>query len=189
MLRNEFFKPKGPGYTARMLLAKTIAEHKDIPELKPFSHFTLGCTSADETSKVTLALDELSGFFKDSVAFNAEAVMNLGSEEQPLWGVRLGLGKNEEAIRAIFSSQFDPIMCPERNGILYLWEPKEGASKKCPHITIGPSKEDEAVVKMLVEMKCEFLFNRIEYKRVDANDPLISKLIEKALYFTTPSKG
>lgn len=178
-VRNELFKPKAPEYTVRMLLAKTTAEHKEVPQLKEFSHFTLGCTYADETAKVTLALEKLSELFKDTVTFDAEAAVNLGSENQPLWAVSLNLGKDEEVIRAFFSAQFDPIMCPERNGILYQWQYKEGASKKCPHITLGPRKEDEATAKKLVELKCKFIFDRIDYKRVGPHDPHISKVLEK----------
>ena len=184
----KLFKQRNPEYTVRMLLDKTIAEHKEqIPRLKPFSHFTLGCTYADETLKVTQALETLFVFFKGSVFFNVEAVVNLGSEMQPLWGVSLNLGKNEKALRAMFAAQFDSIMCPAPDGVLYLWQPTEGAPKRCSHITIGPRTEDLAVAKKLVELNCIFTFNQIDYKKIGPHDPHISKTLAEA--HKTPRAG
>ncbi len=183
MLRNEkgqdtLFKPKSPEYTIRLLLSNVQSESKETPKLKQFSHFTLGCTYADETSKVKMALEKLADFFKNTISFKAESVVNLGSEAQPLWGISLSLGSKEKSLRAIFSDQFDSIMCPERNGILYLWQPTENSQTKCPHITIGPRKEDLEIAKKLLELNCEFVFNQVDYKKVGPHDPHVTKTLE-----------
>lgn len=178
-LKENLFKPKVPEYTIRMLLSNVKAESKEIPKLKSFTHFTLGCTYADEHLKVTTAFEKLADIFKDSVTFKAEKVVNLGSEAQPLWGVGLSLGSNEKTIRNYFSDLFDSIMCPERNGILYLWQSKDESQIRYPHLTIGPRREDLEIAKNLLELNCEFIFNQIDYKKVGPHDPHITTNLEK----------
>lgn len=185
------FRKPGPEYTVRMLLSETVSgvsavevkedkENSKVPVLKKFSHFTLGCTSKDETVKVSEALEKLAEFFKKPVTFTAEEAvdLNLNTKEEPLWAVRLNLGEKEEDVRAIFAEQFDSIMCAEQNGTLYQWSSKEDKTKKCPHITIGKTKADEEIANQLVNMKCKFTFNQIDYKRVGPHDPTIFKKLE-----------
>jgi hypothetical protein len=168
------FKSEGPEYTIRMLLGNTHSESKDIPELKPFSHFTLGCTSKDEAPQITIALDELAKYFEDSAEFQPETVINLGTQDKPLWALTLNLGSEEKNLRDLFSRLFDPMMSMERNGVRYLWNPTEKSQKKCPHLTIGPRKEDFQIAEKLLNSNCRFSFSRIDYKRVGPNDPHVS---------------
>lgn len=159
------FKPKGPNYTIRMLLGKVASEDKEIPKLKDFSHFTLGCTNENLITEMTEALEELAAYFKGPVTFKPEAVINLRSEtELPLWGIRLNLGPKETEIRAIFSKLFDRNMSPERDGNLYLWHENEKSQKKCPHLTIGSSEKDLEIANKL--LKCKLTFDQIDYKPV-----------------------
>ena len=172
------FKPKGPEYTIRMLLGNVHSESKEVPTLKPFSHFTLGCTHADESAKITDAFDKLTTYFKGSVIFKPEAVINLGSEAQPLWALRLNLGSKEAELRATLSELFDSVMSAERNGVVYLWQSTEASQKKCPHLTIGPRKEDYETAEKLLQANCEFQFNQLDYKKLGPKDPHISRKLE-----------
>lgn len=158
-----------------MLLSEVKSETKETPKLKLFSHFTLGCTYVDEAPVVKEALEKLSSFLKSPATFRAESIINLGTKTQPLWGVTLSLGSTEESLRATLSNLFDSIMCPERNGVLYLWKPNESSQKRCPHITIGPKQEDQETAKKLLELNCLFTFNRLDYKKVGPHDPHVIK--------------
>lgn len=181
MLSNDnlpLFKLKTPNYTIRMLLDHIKSESNEIPTLKQFTHFTLGCTYEDEILKVATAFDKFSDFFKESVTFQAETFVNLGSETQPLWGVSLNLGCNEGNIRAFFSEYFDPIMCKERNGILYLWRPREGSQKRCPHITIGSTNNDLEIAQKLLQIKSEFVFKQVDYKKIGRYDAHVIRRLD-----------
>ncbi len=175
----KFLNPSvAPAYTVRMLLTDIqVPEGTESPKLKPFSHFTLSCTVEDEAAQVTAAFEKLANSLGGAISFKAGEVINLGSVEMPLWGVKLDLGAREEELRNVFSELFDPMMCPERNGTLYLWKPTEGQAAKCPHITIGPKDDAKELAIKLVAQGCEFIFDQVDYKKVGPQDPHISKTL------------
>jgi hypothetical protein len=152
-----------------MLLGTVVSATGDAPKLKPFSHFTLGCTSEDEASKITGAFGELTKFLRGPVTLQAKRVVNLGSETQPLWGVELDV---DPSLRTMFSTLFDPTMCPERNGTLYSWAGAEPSAKKCPHVTLGPNDDDLRTARRLLD--CTFTFSALDYKKVGPHDPQVS---------------
>lgn len=168
---------KAPAYTARMLLTNLISRRGiEAPKLKPFSHFTLACTLEDEAPKIAKSFDLLANFLKGPTSFKAEEVVNLGSGVSPLWAVKLSV---EAGLSNKLSKLFDNMMCPERNGILYLWSPERpGQQLKCPHITIGPQKEDEETAHRLVAEEFEFIFDQMDYKKVGPHDPLLSQSLQ-----------
>lgn len=167
---------QGPAYTVRMLLGEiTSQKEKDaIPKLKPYSHFTLACTLEDESEKVNEGMQHLSSSLGEPISFKAKEVINLGTEEQPLWGIKLDLGSKEEELRHMLSDLFDPMMCPERNGNLYLWKAAHGKAAKCPHITVGSRSEDLEIAQKLIAEECGFIFDQVDYKKVGPHDPHIS---------------
>lgn len=59
-------------------------------------------------------------FVKGPASFKAEEVVNLSSAESPLWAVKLRVG---DKLRTELAKLFDPLMCAERNGNLYVWNP------------------------------------------------------------------
>lgn len=163
-----------PNYTIRMLLSDIQSEKGgDKPKLKPFSHFTLACTYQNEESineKFALLFNYLQG----PLTLSAEEVVNLASEEKPLWAVKLNLGENAEAFRMELSQLFDNIMCHELNGTRYLWNPTGDQQMKCPHITIGPNVEDYNKAKKLVDDEYLFTFDRMDYKQLGPHDPHVT---------------
>jgi len=158
-----------------MLLSKVEAKNNTLQELKlkPFSHFTLGCTLHDETTRVEKALEELADLVQEEVSFEATEVINLGTEQRPTWAVKLNVDPKPHDYRQIFAKLFDPLMCNERNGVHYLWDPDEHASLKCPHVTLGPDKADHETAQLLIG--CKLHFNSLDYKRVGSHDPHITK--------------
>ena len=168
----EEVKKVKPEYTIRMLLEKVEAPSASsaeiTPQLKPFSHFTLGCNADDKTYQVIEAFNNLltecalkNIFF----TFDAIQVKNLTNDDKnPLWAIEL---KISNALRHIFASNFDAMMCPEMDGNLYLW----GNETKCPHITLGKTEEDKLKGLKLLESGSIFHFNKLDYKRVGPHDP------------------
>ena len=170
--------PKGPEFTARMLLTDiTSPEQAETLRLKPFTHFTLACTLENEDPIVSESFEQLADFLGGPASFKAEEVVNFGSDDLPLWVVKLHLGAQEEQLRSVLGKLFDPIMCPERNGTLYLWNPAPGQDAKCPHITIGSKKEDKELASKLVAQRCEFIFDQVDYKKGGPNDPHLSRTL------------
>ncbi|MFI4919102.1 MAG: hypothetical protein ACHP65_06065 [Legionellales bacterium] len=168
-------KQQGPAYTLRMLLG-TINSPIDAesPKLKPFAHFTLACTSADETEKVSKAVANVIEYLGKPLSLKGEAVLNFGTKERPLWVIKLNLGEQEKALREVLGKSFDSIMCPEQSGVCYQWTPNADNSEKCPHITVGTKDEDELLATKLVNDSCEFVFDQIDYKKVGPHDPHVS---------------
>ena len=109
-----FFETSGPAYTARLLLS---ASQNNALNLKPFSHFTLGCTTADEQKQIASAFETLKTTH-GPLALKGENVLNFGTEEKPLWVITLNI---DPELRTLLSTLFDPMMCAERNGICYTW--------------------------------------------------------------------
>lgn len=169
------FSQAAPQYTIRFLLQNAQNANKQNVQLKPFSHFTLGCTMKDEGS-IPSAFQKIVEYFKGPVTFKAEEVRNLGSENQPLWAVKLALGDKGKDIQNFLSDLFDSIMCPDR-GVTYLWKSENDKTQRCAHITIGPRKEDQEFANTLVE--CDFTFHQVDYKKVGPHDPHISLSLEK----------
>ena len=170
--RTEIIKPN---YTIRMLLSSLSSNQgSDAPKLKSFSHFTLACTHDNEAS-VADSFDSLADYLKGPLTLTANEVVNLASEEKPLWAVRLNLGENEAGFRAELSRLFDNIMCHEMNGVRYLWNPTGDQETKCPHITIGASAEDRQKASDLVDGHYGFIFDRMDYKQLGPHDPYLIK--------------
>lgn len=164
-----------PNYTIRMLLSDIYSEtDEDKPKLKPFSHFTLACTHQSEEG-MEVVFENLSDYLQGPLTLSAEEVVNLASEEKPLWAVKLNLGANAEAFRAELSRLFDNMMCHEMNGVRYLWNTEDVQALKCPHITIGPNTEDRNKAEVLVNNAYTFTFERMDYKQVGPHDPRVTK--------------
>lgn len=177
-------KPQGPEYTIRLLLDHIQSESKDVPKLKDFSHFTLGCTQNDEAGKVQTAFEQLAEIFKTPLTFKAESVVNLGSDAQPLWGVSLSLKPNSELndkrLQELLSNQFDSIMCPDRDRNTYVWKTTSAnSSQRCAHITIGSEQGDLDTARKLLQLNCEFIFAQMDYKKVGRFNPHITKKLEQ----------
>lgn len=164
-----------PNFTVRMLL--TSFEPSAGISLKPFSHFTLGCTEEDQVSRIEEGSEILAKEFNGGISFKADDVINLASESKPLWAIKLNLGPKEAELRKLLGSQIDPIMCSESDGNLYLWDPDhvEGGKSflKCPHITLGSKEEDRN--KGLEILGSNFNFATIDYKKIGPHDPHFSK--------------
>jgi len=166
-----FFDKAKPEFTIRMLLDEVTdsSQFTRLPNLKAFSHFTLGCNAEDQTEKVKDAFDKLL-FVASSqdipFVFKGVKVKNLTNDDQnPLWAIELEI---PQSLRNILATLFDSIMCPETDGNLYLW----GNNSKCPHITLGKTQEDRAKGMALVGNL--FKFNRLDYKRLGPHDPQFS---------------
>lgn len=170
-----------PNFTLRVLLDHAETNSGEKVEMKPFAHFTLGCTESNELSLLKRKLPVLinSYFLNQGFSLKANQVINLGSEDAPLWGVTLDLGKTEDSLRAALSDTIDSVMSHERNGIKYTWAGKP--ESRCPHITIGRSEGDKVKAEQLVAAQCSFNFKNIDYKQVGPHDPMHSWQIEKSL--------
>ena len=165
-----------PKYTIRLLLDKVESPSLVRPhKLKAYSHFTLGCHSKDYTPQINESFNLLADIWKKPISFDASEVVNLGSEDDPLWAIKLDFGFEEKELRELLGSLFDDLMCHERNGILYKWNPKINENKKVPHVTIGRNHEDQQFANSLVG--CKFIFNQMDYKQVGPHDPHISKAL------------
>jgi len=162
----------GPQYTIRLLLKNVETTGNENINLKPFSHFTLGCTLNDETEKVSASFEILSKFLKGPVSFKAEGIVNLGSESRPLWGIKFNIGSEKEGFRNEFGKLFDPLMCKERNGILYLWNQGNNQEQRCAHMTLGQTQEDKEKAEKL--LNCKFTFDQMDYKKIGPHDPHLS---------------
>ncbi|MFI4919101.1 MAG: hypothetical protein ACHP65_06060 [Legionellales bacterium] len=166
---------QGPAYTLRMLLGAINSPiNAENPKLKPFAHFTLACTSKDETEHVSKVITSVIEYLGKPLSLKGEAVVNFGNEECPLWVIKLNLGEQEPVLREILGKNFDSIMCPAQNGVIYQWEPSAGNSKKCPHIRIGPTAADKKLALKLLDDSCEFVFDQIDYKPLGPHDALKS---------------
>jgi len=167
---------QGPAYTVRLLLGTVSSSSGATTKLKPFTHFTLACTSDDQTKKISESIETLAKDLGQPLSLKGEAVVNLGTESSPLWAIKLDLGAQEKKLRATLGKLFDSSMCPERNGTTYLWEATTGQSEtKCPHITLGPKQEDYELAKKMIEGSCVFTFDQVDYKKVGPHDPHFSK--------------
>lgn len=158
----------GPNYTIRALV--TDIDGASPKQLKPFSHFTLGCTSNDEMSTILKGMVCLAKLAKNNLCLTIEGVVNLGDEAKPLWALKL----KDDAImdinmRQIFGTLFDHTMCKEKNGVCYLWRAEHKDNLKCPHITVGPKEEDRLLATSLIGKKVGF--NYLDYKKVGPHDP------------------
>ena len=134
-----------PSYTARMLVGRVTSddEKKPIPCLKRFAHFTLGCTVKDEAKSVNERFKLLSERFKDRfLSLLGTKAVQLGLSDHLVWVVMLALSDSD---RESLSEAFDPIMCAENNGVLYLWKTDssrlDGKENRSPHVTIGPTEK------------------------------------------------
>lgn len=152
----------GPNQTIRFLVEPNFVAENG---LKPYAHFTLGCTEKPEES-VVRAIDELGEFLDHKkTEFTVNDVVNLGSDEKPLYALRLDLSNKPELLD-IFK-KFDDVMWPERNGITYLWKPSYVDDKtqvKMPHIMLGPDPEHLSFGKTFIGYKIPFC--SIDYKNV-----------------------
>lgn len=166
---------KKPNFMARLLVNRIDSENAEgTIELKPFSHFTLVCTHADEPSIVDI-FERLALYLRGPLTLKADEVVNLGSDSKPLWAVRLGLGENPASFRTELSRLFDDIMCHEMNSVRYLWGAVGDQESKCPHITIGPNISDRDKAQTLVNNGYSFTFERMDYKQVGPHDPHVIK--------------
>lgn len=165
-----------PNFTTRMLVTD-VKVGKEVQEkitLNEFAHFTLNCTANDESETMKISIHSLAEKLKSEISFKVSELVNFGDENAPLWAVKLDLGSLEKHFRQMFSNLFDSTMCKERNGTLYLWDATNSGSEKCPHVTIGRDPKDLMLAKKLVELDCELVFGRIDYKKVGPNKPEIS---------------
>lgn len=166
----------GPNFTTRMLVTdvKVGKEAQEKITLNEFAHFTLNCTANDESETMKISIHSLAEKLKGEISFKISEVVNFGTENAPLWVVKLNLGSEEKNLRQIFSNLFDSTMCKERNGTLYLWDATSYDSQKCPHVTLGRDQKDLMLAKKLIELDCELVFGRIDYKKVGPNKPDIA---------------
>jgi hypothetical protein len=168
-----------PAYTARLLVAAVVPpEGKTAPSLKPFAHFTLGCTSRDESAYAAAQLNSLAKLWDwTPLRLKVRRAVQLGIPHCPVWTAELELATGD---RQAISDAFDPVMCPEKNG-LFLWQAdakREGAIlNESPHVTIGPTDQDKETAEALVG--CTMVFGQMDYKRVGRFDPIMTVRLER----------
>ncbi|MDX1900774.1 MAG: hypothetical protein SFW66_02060 [Gammaproteobacteria bacterium] len=183
----------GPQYTVRMLLTSVCPEEKQEQEisLKKFSHFTLGCTVEDESKEISKAIDSIAGKLNEEITFKVSGIINLNTDDRPLWGVKLDLGDHENELRKIFRV-LDEAMCHERNGNLYVWDVDSfplSCLPRCPHVTIGPSDADKEKALQLVNLNCQLTFGAIDYKKTGRHDPHLSVNLSKRNKLNNPDQS
>lgn len=170
MMTSSPLNNNSPQYTIRMLVTKVISEEKQEHPiaLKKFSHFTLGCTLKDESDAVFRAINTIAKELKDEIVFEVNGIINLNTEEHPLWGVKINFGEHNSRLRRVFSI-LDPIMCRERNGNFYIWDVDNypsPAQLRCPHVTIGDGETDREKALQMVNLKYRLTFGKIDYKKI-----------------------
>lgn len=163
-----------PKYTVRFLLTQLSSKLTDeIPKLKDYSHFTL-CALNDHTHVTSQLFDKIAEYFNQPVNLTAETVVNLSSDEDPLYAIKLNV--NDET-RNFLSESFDSIMVHEMNGTKYTWKKTTDTELKCPHITLGRRPEDNELGQYLIKNGFVFTFGQLDCKRVGCFDPHLSRNI------------
>lgn len=173
-MAEEKLSSESPSWNIRMVV--TDSGGKSQTKLKPYLHFTLGCTRKEMQTEVKKNFSVLTEFLEHKpLQLQAVGIEQLGPPDRLVWTVKLSLSKE---LRLMLSKLFDPIMCAEPNG-LFLWE-LDGireARMKSAHITIGSQEEDKQLALSLVGHT--FIFGRMDYKEIGPYDPKLSWFLEK----------
>ncbi len=162
-----------PSHTITLLVNKKKSFGRELPkDLPEFAHFTLGCHSQDKTGQMMQAFVALCTVLRGPVKFKAVEVVNFGTENKPLWVVKLDTNPIDcpdiDNFPEILAKLFNPSMDAERDGVVYAW-----TINKTPHMTIGGTEECRKLAELVVAQQKVLTFDRLGYKPVGKHKPIL----------------
>ncbi len=167
-----------PTHTFRLLVSPETRERlkKKGIQLKDHAHCTLACTNGDKERQIREKGAHLKRLLNgQTLTVNGvKELYNSRDPQNPLYGVTLSLGENEKRLHTELSTILNEHICPEFNGITYLWncDETEGPIQRILlHITLGAGRECKEAAEALLKDEFEFTFDQVDYKLTGYHDP------------------